>query len=390
MEMDVVKIKTDDNQLVTECRMDSGRLAVDLLSYGAAIHRIRLSGSNDSPASGSRPYPAPGSSPCPAAIKRPVPGSSLALSLDTVSGYRRNPLYAGATLAPNAGRISDGRLKLPQGLFPLTRNDGSHQLHGGASCLSFCNWDVTDLRQARSACTVAFCCHLSDGVDGYPGNRRFTVRYRLTDEHALMIRYEASSDCPTYINMANHAYFNLLGDFSVPVDDHQISVAASRYTELRPDHIPEKVSTCSGTPFDFSFPHSLSRQAKKYPRHPQLEIGRGYNHGFLLDCPCDFSEMDDELILNAYRKMPPSLTLKEPLTGRQMQVYTDAPCIVLYSGGFIGKELLLEDKIPSSDSCALAVECQDIPDTPNFAPEKMVLTTPERPFSRTVIYQFLP
>lgn len=376
MGMGMGKIKTDDNQLMTECRMSSGQLAVDLLSYGAAIHRIRLSGSNGGSAFDSRPYPAH--------------GSNLTLSLDTVSGYRKNLLYAGATLAPNAGRISDGRLNLPQGLFSLTRNDGSHQLHGGVSCLSFCNWDVTDMRQTRSACSVTFCCSLPDGVDGYPGNRRFTVRYCLTDEHALMIRSEAVSDCPTYINMANHAYFNLLGDFGVPVDDHQISVAASRYTALRPDHIPEKISTCSGTPFDFFFPCSLSEQAKKYPRHPQLEIGHGYNHGFLLDCPCDFTAMDDGHILNAYRKMPPSLTLKEPLTGRQMQVYTDAPCIVLYSGGFIGEELLLEGGIPSSESCALAVECQDIPDTPNFAPEQMVLTTPAHPFSRTVIYQFLP
>lgn len=376
MDLDMVKIKTKDDQLVTECRMSSGRLAVDLISYGAAIHRIRLAGSNGGSAVDSRSYP--------------VPGSSLALSLDTVSGYHKNPLYAGATLAPNAGRISDGRLKLPQGLFSLTRNDGRHQLHGGASCLSFCNWEVTGLRQTRDVCSVAFCCRLPDGTDGYPGNRRFTARYCLTDGHALMIRYEAVSDRPTYINMANHAYFNLLGDFGIPVDDHQVSVAASRYTELRPDHIPEKISACSGTPFDFSSPRSLSGQAKKYPRHPQLEIGRGYNHGFLLDCPCDFSEMDDEHILQAYRKMPPSLTLKEPLTGRQMQVYTDAPCIVFYSGGFIGKDLLLEGKIPSSGSCALAIECQDIPDTPNFVPEQMVPTTPAHPFSRTVIYQFLP
>lgn len=373
MDLDVFKIRTTDYQMITGYRMGNKQMTVDLLSYGAAVHRIRLSDHSAGPGSGASSAT-----------------SRLSLSLDTVLAYRNNPLYAGATLAPNAGRISDGRLALPQGVFSLTRNDGNHQLHGGGSNLSFRCWDVTDTRHTRSECSVTFASSLPDGTDGYPGNRRFTVRYCLTDENTLMIRYEAVSDCPTYINMANHSYFNLLGDYRVPVDAHRLSIAASRYTELRPDHIPARIADCTGTPFDFSSPCSLGEQAKKYPRHPQLEIGHGYNHGFLLDFPCDFSGMEDAAILQSCSQLPPPLTLEEPLTGRKLQVYTDAPCIVLYSGGFIGGDLLLEGGIPSSDSCALAIECQDIPDTPNFMPEKMVLTTPDHPFSRTIIYQLLP
>lgn len=382
MYWDVFKIITADYQMINGYRMGSKQMMVDLLSYGAAIHRIKLSGPSAGFWSRSRFNPHSGSSSA---------TSRLALSLDTVSAYRNNPLYAGATLAPNAGRISDGRLALPQGVFFLTCNDGNNQLHGGGANLSFYNWDVTDMRHTRSECSLTFTSNLPDGVDGYPGNRRFTVRYCLTNEDILMIRYEAISDCPTYINMANHTYFNLLGDYQVPVDGHRLSVVASRYTELRPDHIPAKLADCAGTPFDFSSPCSLSEQAKKYPRHPQLEIGHGYNHGFLLDSPCEFANHRmDFPIRKRCRQMQPSLTLEEPFTGRMMHVYTDAPCIVLYSGGFIGGDLLLEGGIPSSDSCALAIECQDIPDTPNFMPEKMVLTTPEHPFSRTIIYQFLP
>lgn len=375
MSLELFKIRTEENQIVTQYRMSSGQMAVDLLSYGAAIQGIQLLENRDEPASGSQF----------------LSGSRLALSLEAVTAYRNNPLYAGATLAPNAGRISDGRFALPQGVFSLTRNDGNHQLHGGYSSLSFCNWEVSETRHTRSGCSVTFTSHLSDGVDGYPGNRRFTVRYLLTANHALMIRYEAVSDCPTYINMANHAYFNLLGDYQVPIDGHRLSVAASRYTVLRPDHIPAGISGCASTPFDFSSPCTIGEQAKKYPRHPQLEIGHGYNHGFLLDSPCDFpSHRTDYEILESCRQMQPSLTLGEPLTGRQMQVYTDAPCIVLYSGGFIGSDLFLEGGIPSSNSCALAIECQDVPDTPNFVPDQMVLTTPTHPFCRTTIYQFHP
>lgn len=366
MNLDLSKIRTTDNQTVTICRMSSHTMIADLLSYGAAIHSIHLLDG----------------SPDPCADRR------LALSLDTVSGYLKNPLYAGATLAPNAGRISNGSLPLPQGHFSLSQNDGRHQLHGGFSNLSFCNWDITATQKSLSSCSVTFSCRLPDGIDGYPGNRRFSVCYRLTDDNALMIRYHAESDCPTYINMANHTYFNLLGDYTVPVCNHRITAAASRYTELRPDHIPVRIAACSGTPFDFSRPRSLKEQAKKYPCHPQLEIGHGYNHGFLLDFPCDFSGIEEGSILPRRFQMQPSLTLEEPLSGRTMQVYTDAPCIVLYSGGFIGGDTMLEKGIPSTDFCALAVECQDVPDTPNLAPEKMRLTTPSQPFERTILYQF--
>lgn len=348
MNLEIRKIRTFDDQTVTGYRMGSRNMTVDLLSYGAAVRRIMLAGQPSA--------------------------RSIALSLASVSAYQNNPLYAGATLAPNAGRISDGRLSLPQGVYSLSRNDGRHQLHGGSSNLSFQNWETAGMQSTRSQCSVTFTCHLPDGADGYPGNRRFAVHYSLNDKNALTIRYEAVSDRPTYINMANHTYFNLLGDYTVPVCAHRLSIAASRYTELRPDHIPVRIASCSGTPFDFSSPRTLEEQIKKYPCHPQLEIGHGYNHGFLLD-----SSLKE-----------PSLTLEEPLTKRTMQVYTDAPCIVLYSGGFIGRDLLLEGGVSSSDSCALAIECQDIPDTPNLVPRAMSLTTPEHPFSRTVIYQFLP
>lgn len=351
MKLDIFSLDPIDHAPVTGCRMDNGQIAVSLSSYGAAITGIQDHDNN------------------------------LILSFGSPSGYRRNPLYAGATLAPNAGRISDGRLSLPQGTVPLSKNDGRHQLHGGFSNLSFSNWAVTGTEESPSDCTVTFSCRLDDGIDGYPGNRHFLARYTLTRSNTLTIRYDASSDRPTYINMANHAYFNLSGQFDTSVLRHQLQIAASRYTLLRPDHIPCAIESCAGSPFDFSQPCTLGKQAKKYPCHPQLEIGHGYNHGFLLDSPCDFSKTDDDA--------RPNLTLTEPMSGRKLAVYTDAPCIVLYSGGFIGDACILEGGVRSSDSCAVAIECQDIPDTPNLVPGQMKLTTPEQPFRRTILYKFI-
>lgn len=347
MKTELFSMGVIDNTPITGCRIDNGQIAVVLSSCGAAIHGIYDRGEN--------------------------------LTL-TLSSPCRNPLYAGATLAPNAGRLSDGRLLLPDGPVPLSKNDGQHQLHGGFHNLSFCNWAVADIKKAPDAGSVTFFCCLPDGIDGYPGNRSFTVCYTFTNDHALMVRYHAESDRPTYINMANHAYFNLSGDFTSSVLSHRLQIAAARYTTLRPDHIPSGIAPCAGSPFDFSHPCTLEEQAQKYPCHPQLEIGHGYNHGFLLDSPCDFSVMQKDA--------GPCLTLEEPVSGRMLRVYTDAPCIVVYSGGFIGDALVLEDGVRTADSCAVAIECQDLPDTPSLAPERMRLTTPVQPFDRTIVYQF--
>lgn len=358
MKLDVSPQGFIDSIPVTGCRMDNGQITVSLSSYGAAIHGIYDHGSN------------------------------LTLSFASLSGYRQNPLYAGSILAPNAGRISGGCLPLPQGAVTLSKNDGPHQLHGGFHNLSFRNWAITDAQESPAACAVTFSCRLADGIDGYPGNRHFTARYTLTMDNVLTMRCHASSDRPTYINMANHVYFNLTGNCASSVLEHQLQIAASRYTLLRPDHIPSGFAPCSGSPFDFARPCTLKEQAKKYPCHPQLEIGHGYNHGFLLDSPYNFSKMNDDAILTQCFHASPSLILRESISGRKLLVYTDAPCIVLYSGGFIGDAFDLEDGVRSTNSCAVAIECQDIPDTPNLVPQKMALTTSERPFHRTVVYRF--
>lgn len=353
MKLDIVPLSAINEEVLTECRMSNRQLTVSLLSYGACIHSIRMHDTNHSDSS-----------------------PNITLTLDTINAYQENPLYAGATLGPNAGRISGGRLPLPSGCFQLSQNDGIHQLHGGTSNLSFLNWSLDETAVNDTSCTAVFSAQLSDGIDGFPGNRSFSVKYTLERDNTLTIQYHAGTDRPTYINMSNHTYFNL-GTHYRPAYDHHIRINASCYTVLNPDHTPAGIDTCTDTPFDFSSLCSIAEQIKKYPGHPGLEIGYGYNHGFILN------HSEDPL-----HQHSPDLTLAEPISGRQVEVFTDAPCIVVYSGGFIGSGYLLEGSIPSADNCAIAIECQDIPDTPNFCPAQMRLTTPRHPFNRKIAFRF--
>lgn len=345
MKLQTFPITIFNQETITQCVLGNDRLTVSLLSYGACIQSIHLRDS--------------GQEHC------------LTLSFNKAADYQNNPLYAGATLGPNAGRIAGGILPLDFGSVQLSQNDGVHQLHGGYHNLSFCNWIIEDTRINDSMCSVLFSCQLSDGADGYPGNRRFTVRYMLDAENKLTIRYHAATDRPTYVNLSNHTYFNL-GTPTATVLDHLLQINASSYTVLGEDHIALGIDSCAGTPFDFSTPCSMAEQAKKYPQDPGLAAGRGYNHGFLLN---DCSDS-------------PQLTLTDPVSGRCLKVYTDAPCIVVYSGGFIGDDMVLEGGCRSFDSCGVAIECQDVPNTPSLLPYHRKLTTPEQPFEREIAFCF--
>ena len=132
---------------------------------------------------------------------------NLALSFLREEDYFSNPLYAGVTLAPTAGRISLGKLPVDDHLYALSRNEnGTHSLHGGFGNASFRNWEVREATVTPTGdARVVFTCTLPDGLDGFPGNRRITATYTLTESHQLTIHYEAVSDQDTYFNISNHS-----------------------------------------------------------------------------------------------------------------------------------------------------------------------------------------
>lgn len=260
--------------------------------------------------------------------------------------------YAGATLGPVAGRLHGGVLPIGGEVLPLSTNDGDNTLHGGEHNLSQQIWTLTGSGNGGEYAWAEFSCELPHGLDGFPGNRRFTARYTLSAD-ALTVEYTAQTDCPTLVSMSNHTYWNLSGDFSIDCYDHLLELRADGVLYNDTAHLPFAIRPCVGTAFDFFAPLSL-RQAMDRSVHlspatldsdaGQLSNACGYNNGFALTSGA-----------------PYAARLTDPQSGLRMTLTTDQPYLVVYSGGYL--------PVPG---CALALEAQGQPGaaTPLLRPDQ--------------------
>lgn len=337
-----------NNMEINEYCMDNGSMSVYILSYGCTLTGICIPSGKD---------------------EKKV---NILLSFENLESYIHNTLYAGAALGPNAGRISNGILKIQNRHYQLSQNDGNNHIHGGFHNISFQNASLFQQIIRSDFLELTFCSELPDKLDGYPGNRIIFTTYRLTQDNQLSISYRATSDQETYLNLSNHAYFNLSGDFAQNIFSHTLMILADEYIQNNPSHLPQNKRSVTGTPFDFSSPVPIKNNLAKYPNDFQIEIAKGYNHAFLL-------HKDSSI---------PSLILKDTNSNRCLELYTDTPSVVLYSGGFIEPGYRLKNGYVSNAHCALAIEPQDVPDTPNLDFLSMKTLKPEETYSRSFTYKF--
>lgn len=298
---------------------------------------------------------------------------NIALGFEDFSTYINNSLYAGATLGPNAGRLAHGNLPISNRIHPLSQNDNENNLHGGFNNVSFKIWDHKKTTITDDYISLTFSLNLPHGLDGYPGNRKLSTTFTLNNENELSIQYQAESDMDTYINLSNHSYFNLSGDFSTSALNHRLTISASKYLENNKEHVAEKLSLVHNSPFDFITGRTLESQIANYKAHPQLLLGKGYNNGFILE--------------NTENMDKPALILESPDETLTLSLYTNAPSIVLYSGGYIEEGLKLTDGSMSTPSCALAIEPQDFPNGPNLDFINSSILKKGGIFKRDIIYK---
>lgn len=295
---------------------------------------------------------------------------------------RASGSYAGRTLAPNAGRIRGGALMICSRKHSLAPNDGQNQLHGGKHNLSFTDWDIEELEEAPDYVKLSFTATQPDGLDGFPGNRRYHVRYIIEDTNWIRIEYRAESDQPTYVNLSNHTYWNLAGSEWVPEIGaglrQELEIAANNVVLNDTASLPADIIPVAGTAFDFRVPVSLrhmldSEILRDRTSIEQFQTGRGYNNAYVL------TRADLRRHLRGVRHEEPlkkACTLRDPVSGHQLTMMTDTSALVLYSGGFL--------PTPSSH---IALEAQDIPDVSHLLPERMTLTTPEKAFYREIRFK---
>ncbi len=289
------------------------------------------------------------------------------LRLDTCDDYLKGHPLFGSIVGRYANRISTGSFKLGDHIFELTKNMGhEHHIHGGKTGFQKLIWEGRQIRE-KNEVGVRLTHTSSDGDEGYPGNLHVEVIYTLNEANELKIKYKASTDQPTHLNLTNHAYWNLAGIRSGEVLDHIVTIDAKRYLLSDKKRLPTgKLAKVKETPFDFLGPHLLGE------RFDQLK--NGYDHCFVL-------EKSDHKEVSFAAKV---IDLK---SGRSMEVYTTEPGIQLYTANGLSSRYTYQGH-PYGKYHAFCLEAQHYPDSPNIENFPSTLLLPAQTYEQTTVHRF--
>jgi len=293
----------------------------------------------------------------------------VVLGFDDLAGYLAGHPYFGATVGRVANRVAGGEFTLDGKAYTLARNDGTNSIHGGLKGFDKVVWKAEPLAGAGPP-GVKFTYLSPDGEEGYPGNLSIRVTYSLTDRDELRIDYAATTDKATPINLTNHSYFNLAGPASGPILGHELMVAADTYTVAGPDLIPTgEIAPVAGTPLDFREPTPIGLRIDRLAGEP-----KGY---------------DVNYIVRGDGKSPRlAARVRDPGSGRAMEVSTTEPGVQLYTANFLDGKLKGKAGVTYNRHQAFCLETQHYPDSihrPEFP--STVLRAGET-YSQTTIYKF--
>ncbi len=324
--------------------------------------------------------------------------ADVTLGFKDVAGYtsdaylKSNP-YFGALIGRYGNRIGpvNGVAGQPPGFmlgantYTLDNNNNGASLHGGFEGFNRKVWtaaaidtgDTVGVKLTLKSPAGAGCTPAQNptACTGYPGNLDVEVDYTLSKRNALKMHYTATTDAPTVVNLTNHAYWNLAGEGSGTIYDHQLFLNADRYTPVDAMLIPTgSLDPVAGTPFDFTSFHAIGERIRL--GDPQLKLGRGYDHNWVLRDP----KKPGKLNLAA--------VLREPTSGRQLAILTKEPGIQFYSGNFLDGTLYGTSDRQYRQGDGLALETQHFPDSPNKPNFPSTELDPGQTYDTTTVYAF--
>ena len=300
------------------------------------------------------------------------PGDIVA-GFDDLAGYLGASPYFGAIVGRYANRIAGGQFSLDGTTYHLARNNGPNALHGGLRGFDKVLWSGEPFA-ADSGAGVTLRYSSADGEEGYPGAMAVRVTYRLTPDHDLIVDFEATSTRPTPVNLCQHTYWNLHGDGAGDILDHLLTLDASAYTPVDSTLIPTgEIAPVAGTPFDFRSPTAIGARIDQ--PDPQLRVGRGYDHNWVLD------RGGRTGLVHAAR-------LVDPVSGRSLDISTTEPGLQFYSGNFLDGTVTGKGGRVYRHRSALALETQHFPDSPNHPNFPSTILRPGETFRSRTVFRF--
>jgi aldose 1-epimerase len=338
--------KTPDGQAITLYVLSNGRLTARIINYGAILTELHVP-------------------------DRRGKTMDVVLGFDDLPGYLTDHPYFGATIGRVANRVARGEFTLGGKAYTLAVNNGPNALHGGKKGFDKVVWKAAEVRRPDGP-AVGFEYLSKDGEEGYPGNLAARVVYTLTNDDSVRIDYQATTDRPTPVNLTNHSYFNLSGPAAGTILDHELWVAAYRYTPTDATLIPTgALAPVSGTPLDFTTPTAIGARIDRLTGDPG-----GYDHNLVLRAGTRLA--DPALVAR----------LRDPASGRIMDVLTTEPGLQFYSGNFLDGTNKGKGGVVYRKHQGLCLEAQHFPDSVNHPNFPSIILEPGQTYTQTTIYKF--
>ncbi|MFD7403648.1 aldose epimerase family protein [Streptomyces sp. NPDC059866] len=299
--------------------------------------------------------------------------TNVSLGFDNIEDYVSSSPYFGALIGRYGNRIAKGRFTLDGKAYQLSVNDGDNSLHGGAQGFDKRVWDIEPFTKGSDVGLYLYYTSV-DGEMGYPGTLRSKVTYTLTRHGDWRIDYEATTDKATVVNLTSHVYWNLAGESSGTIYDHELSIAAARYTPVDSGLIPTgELAKVAGTPFDFRRTKTVGEDIRV--AHQQLLYGKGLDHNWALD--------------KGITARPEHIaTLRDPSSGRTLKIATTEPGLQFYSGNFLDGSLVGTGGTVYRQGDGLCLETQHYPDSPNHPSFPSTVLRPGQTYRSTTVHSF--
>jgi aldose 1-epimerase len=296
--------------------------------------------------------------------------TDIILGFNSLNGFiTSGEKYYGAIVGRYGNRIARGKFNLDGKSYQLDINNSPNSLHGGSTGFHSRIWDAV---QPDSQSLILSYISV-DGEEGYPGTVTTKVIYSLTNEDELRIDYEIQTDKKTIINVTNHNFWNLNGEGSGTINQHDLKIEATTYNPVDSTLIPLGIKSVSGTPFDFIKVHKIGERLDT--GNIQIKYGKGFDHNFVLD-----KGITTEPGLAAI--------VKGDLSGITMEIFTTEPGIQFYGGNFMQGHNILKSGVRDEYRSAFCLETQHFPDSPNQPDFPSTVLEPGKLYKSTTVHKF--
>ena len=286
---------------------------------------------------------------------------NVILGYPSIEDYMaKSGTYFGAVVGRTSNRLANGKFVLNGKEYNLAINNGPNSLHGGNDGFSYRNFE-----SRIDGDRLIFTYVSKDMEEGYPGELKLTVSLML-ERNELKIAYDAISDQDTLCALTHHTYFNLNPD--ADISNQLLQIGAWRHGLIDENVLfTGQFREMENTPLDFRQFAPISQGFDE--TDVQIRNAKGIDHHFVTE------------------KGQTPLTLKDPASGRMLEVETTMPGLQVYSGNYL-EQCNGRNGRSYGQHWGLAVEPQYVPDSIHTQEHPDALLKAGQPLHEEIVYRF--